>query len=91
MALTFTPDNRALNGMPGCGLCGVYAQVLSPVTENGVQLSIEVDPGVWYDQMANDYDAALAEINQHMTDAHPTPDEPSLARAAARPAPRARR
>lgn len=65
--LTFTPDNRALNGMPGCGLCGIYSQILSPVLDDsGQQLVIEVDPGVFYAQMANDYDAALAEVNVHI-------------------------
>lgn len=75
MALTFTPDNRALNGMPGCGICGIYGQVLYPVIDeaSGQQIVVEVDPDVFYAQMANDYAAAAAEVDAHIISAHSGP------------------
>lgn len=75
--LTFTPDNRALNGMPGCGICGIQGQVLSPLLDDdGLPVVIEVDPGVFYEQMVNDYDTAAAEVTEHIETVHlhPEPD-----------------
>ena len=64
--LTDTPDTSASSYQ--CGFCGIYDQVLVPVTDENGSMLFRDDGTIIY---FNDEPVAAAEINGHIEEAHP--------------------